>query len=303
MKIILSGGTGFIGKALLKTLQKRGDRVILLTRNPDSVKQLASESVIVTPWDSQSVGTWAEEVNGAEAVINLAGEPVVGKRWSDRQKARIVGSRVEATRTLVSAIGQSRSKPPVLINASAVGYYGPVESGDVTESHPKGKGFLGETCERWEEAARAAERWGVRVVMMRIGIVLEKRGGALSKMIPPFQFFMGGPLGSGRQWVPWVHRDDVVGTILFAMEQKELSGPVNATSPNPVTMKEFCAALGKTMQRPSWAPVPAFVLRILLGEQSDVLLTGQRAIPKKLESSGYPFHYPHLEGALSAIFC
>ena len=301
MKIILSGGTGFIGKALLKTLRRRGDQVVLLTRNPDAVKHLASESVMTTPWDGQSVGTWAEEMNGADAVINLAGEPVVGKRWNDLQKARIVGSRVEATKTLVSAIGQSRRKPPVLINASAVGYYGHVESGDVTESYPKGKGFLGETCERWEEAARAAERWEVRVVMMRIGIVLEKGGGALSKMIPPFQFFMGGPLGCGRQWVPWVHRDDVIGAVLFEMEHKELSGPVNTASPNPMTMKEFCEALGKTLRRPSWAPVPAFVLRILLGEQADVLLTGQRVIPQKLESFGYPFHYPRLEGALSAI--
>ena len=301
MKIVLSGGTGFIGKALLRELTKAGHHVALLTRNPDAVKRLASDVVTVMPWDAQSAGTWIDAVDGADGVINLAGEPVVGKRWSEEQKSLILNSRVEATKVLTSAIGQVKKKPVTLINASAVGYYGDVESGDVTESYPRGKGFLGDTCELWEEAARAAERFGARVVCLRIGIVLEKEGGALSKMIPPFQFFAGGPLGSGRQWLPWIHRDDVVGAILFALEHPELKGPVNTVSPNPVPMKEFCASLGKAMHRPSWAPVPAFVLRILLGEQSGVLLTGVRALPKKLEEAGYPFRYPTLDAALSAI--
>lgn len=301
MKVVLSGGTGFIGKALLKALVTKGHTVVILTRNPDAVKHLASETITLAPWDGKSVGIWADHLNEADAVINLAGEPVVGKRWSAEQKSRIVNSRVEGTKALVSAIAQSRRKPSVLINASAVGYYGHVENGDVAESHPKGKGFLGDTCELWEESARAAERFGVRVVCLRIGIVLEKDGGALSKMIPPFQFFVGGPLGSGRQWVPWIHRDDVIGVILYALEHSNLSGPVNTTAPHPVPMKEFCASLGKVMGRPSWAPVPSFALRILLGEQSEVLLTGQRVIPKKLAEAGYPFRYPHLDVALAAL--
>ena len=301
MKIVLSGGTGFIGSALLKRLKEEKHSVVLLARNLEAAKRFAGDFVTIAPWDAKSVGTWADHMNGADAVVNLAGEPVVGKRWSDRQKSHILNSRVEATKALTSAIAQARQKPSVLINASAVGYYGHVESGDVTESHPRGKGFLGDTCELWEEAARAAERWGARVVCLRIGIVLEKEGGALSKMIPPFQFFAGGPLGSGRQWVPWIHRDDVVGAVLFALQHPELKGSVNTTSPNPVTMKEFCGALGRAMHRPSWAPVPVFVLRILLGEQADVLLTGQRVVPKKLEEAGFMFRHPNLHEALIAI--
>ena len=301
MRIVLSGGTGFIGSALLKRLKEEGHSTILLTRNLEAGKRFSGDFVTVAPWDGKSVGAWADYISGADAVVNLAGEPIVGKRWTNYQKARIIGSRLEATKAITSAITQSRKKPQVLVNASAIGYYGHVEKSDVTELHPKGRGFLGDTCEQWEEAARTAERWGVRVVRLRIGIVLEKDGGALQKMIPPFQFFMGGPLGSGCQWVSWVHRDDLVSIILFALEHPDLSGPVNAVSPHPVTMKEFCASLGKAMDRPSWAPVPSFVLRILLGEMSEVLLTGQRVMPKKLESSGYTFRYPNLGGALEAI--
>lgn len=300
MKIVLSGGTGFIGRALLKRLLEKGHTVVLLARNPDAARRDAENGVTVIQWDGKNVGEWRKEVDGADAIVNLAGEPVVGKRWTDEQKSRILGSRVNATKAIVAAIEQASMRPSVLMNASAVGYYGDVESGDVTESHPKGSGFLGDLCAQWEEAALKAERLGARVVCLRIGIVLEKDGGALSKMIPPFQMFMGGPLGSGRQWVPWVHREDLIHIILFALENKNLSGPVNATSPEPVTMKEFCSALGKAMHRPSWAPVPAFVLRILLGESSKVLLTGQRAVPQKLRASGYTFRYPRLDEALIA---
>ncbi len=302
MKIVVSGGTGFIGKTLLKKLVEAGHQVVLLARNPDAVKQLASASMILEPWDGRSVGRWADRMENIDAVINLSGEPVVGKRWNEEQKTRILKSRIDATRALTSAMAQCRKRPSVFVNASAVGYYGDVPSGEVTESSPKGKGFLGDTCDEWEQTARSAEAWGIRVVLLRIGIVLEKDGGALQKMIPPFTFFAGGPLGSGRQWLPWVHRDDVVGMILFALENSSVRGPVNATAPNPVTMKEFCATLGKVMRRPSWAPVPAFLLRLLLGEMSEVLLSGQRVIPKKLKEAGYTFRYSLLEEALAAIF-
>jgi len=302
MKIVLSGGTGFIGSALLKRLLEAGHTLVLPTRNPAKARSFAESRVILVQWDGRNLGVWAKEVDGADAVVNLAGEPVVGKRWTDEQKSQILGSRVDATKAIVAAIEQASMRPSVLVNASAVGYYGHVASGDVTESHPRGRGFLADTCEQWERAAREAEKLGVRVVSLRTGIVLEKDGGALSKMIPPFQMFAGGPLGSGRQWVPWIHRDDLIGIVLAALENKNLSGPVNATAPEPATMKAFCAALGRAMHRPSWAPVPAFVLRILLGESSEVLLTGQRAIPQKLQASGYTFRYSNLDSALSAVF-
>jgi uncharacterized protein (TIGR01777 family) len=247
-------------------------------------------------------GPWVEKLEGADAVINLAGESIAAKRWTAAQKELIVNSRLDATKVLVDAIGRVSAKPSVLVNASAVGYYGNVESGDVTEDHAKGTGFLADTCVRWEAEANRAKTLGGRVVIIRIGIVLEKGGGALSKMIPPFQMFLGGPLGSGRQWFPWVHREDVIGAILFALQNPNLSGPVNAVSPNPVTMKEFCKALGRAMHRPSSAPVPAFMVKLLLGEMSEMLLTGQRAVPKKLQDAGYRFRYPELDNALAAIF-
>lgn len=300
MKIVVSGGTGFIGKALLGRLTQDNHQVVLLTRNPSAAIKSLGETVTIAQWDGKSVGKWVDHLNEAHGVVNLAGEPVVGKRWSDDQKERILKSRVEATRVLASAMAQSPKKPSVFVNASAVGYYGHVEEGDVPESHPKGRGFLSDVAEQWEREALTTERYGVRVVVLRIGIVLEKDGGALSKMIPPFQLFMGGPLGSGRQWVPWVHRDDLVDIILFALGNPSLKGSVNATAPHPVTMKEFCASLGKVMGRPSWAPVPAFMLRLLLGESSELLLTGQRAVPKKLEGSGYSFRYTDLKEALKA---
>ena len=301
MRIILGGGTGFIGKALLKSLIEAGHDVVLLTRDPEKAKQRIGNTVTMSQWDGKSVGPCKEHLDGADAVINLAGEPVIGKRWSHTQKMRILNSRVDATKALTSVMGQVKKKPSVFINASAVGYYGHVENGDVPESHPKGSGFLGDLSEQWESEARVAEQWGIRVVLLRTGIVLEKDGGALYKMVPPFRFFAGGPLGSGRQWFPWVHRDDVIGIILFALENPDLKGPINTTAPNPVTMNVFCKTLGKVLGRPSWAPVPAQMLRFLLGESAEVLLTGQRAVPKKLEALGYPFRYPTLDAALTAI--
>ena len=301
MQIVLTGGTGFIGKTLTRRLAQAGHRVILLTRRPEAVRQSSEDSVQIVSWDGKTLGPWVPSLNGADAVVNLAGEPIAAKRWTPAQKARILSSRMDATGALVAAIAQAKKRPSVLVNASAVGYYGSVESGDVTESHPRGRGFLADTCERWEQEARKAEALGVRVVLLRFGIVLEKDGGALAKMLPPFKFFAGGPLGSGRQWLPWIHREDLIGAVLFVLERARLSGPVNVTAPEPVTMKQFCAALGKSLHRPSWAPVPAFLLRTALGEMSEMLLTGQRVIPQKLETSGYRFRYPRIEEALYSV--
>jgi uncharacterized protein (TIGR01777 family) len=201
----------------------------------------------------------------------------------------------------VAAIHRAGSRPSVLINASAVGYYGDVSDREVTEAHPRGPGFLAEVCEQWEKEAQAAESLGVRVVCLRTGVVLEKDGGALPRMLLPFRMFVGGPVGSGRQWFPWIHREDVVGIILFALTHPDLAGPINVMAPDAVTMTEFCRALGRAMRRPSWLPVPSVALKLIFGEMSEILLTGQRAAPKKLLEAGYHFHHPKLDECLSAV--
>jgi hypothetical protein len=301
VKIILTGGTGFVGKPLLDRLLQNGHQVVLLTRNAQSVKTVGTGSLVTETWDGKTAGEWARHMADCDAVINLAGEPIAAKRWTSLQKEKIISSRIDAARAIVSAIAKAGRKPSVLINASAIGYYGSVENDAVSEISPKGKGFLADTCERWEEAAKTAASFGIRVVILRLGVVLEKGGGALSKILPPFQIFAGGPLGSGRQWFSWIHREDVVGAILFALDNPALSGPVNVVAPEAVTMGEFCKTLGRVMHRPSWAPVPAFALKILLGEMSEMLLAGQHVVPAQLQKAGYVFHYPKLESALSAI--
>ena len=237
------------------------------------------------------------EVDG---VVNLAGEPIVGKRWTPHQKALMRESRPQMTRRLVSAIEASSHRPAVLVSASAVGYYGPRGDEELSEEAPPGRGFLAELSQAWEAEARAAERSGVRVVQLRIGVALEAGGGALAKMVSPFRVFLGGPLGSGRQWMSWIHVNDVIGLIEWALTRSDISGAVNATAPHPVTMREFCATLARVLRRPSWAPVPAVLLRLLLGEMAEVLLTGQRVIPTVALRSGFAFRFPELAPALDA---
>jgi uncharacterized protein (TIGR01777 family) len=300
MNIILAGGSGFIGKALTARLLADGHTVTLLTRDPSRVAA-PSASLRVQQWDAATVGPWGGSVDGADAVINLTGELISAKRWSPAQKALIRSSRISSTRAVVQAIGAASKKPSLLINASAVGYYGDVPSGDVPESFPAGRGFLAEVCREWEEAAFAAQAHGVRVVTVRLGVVLAPDGGALAKMLLPFRLFAGGPIGTGRQWFPWIHRDDVVAGILFLLRTPTVSGPVNFAGPEAVTMKEFCSTLGAAMGRPSWAPVPAPVLRIALGEMAGMILGGQRVVPKKLTAAGYTFRYPTVGAALREI--
>ncbi|MBI5474737.1 MAG: TIGR01777 family protein [Ignavibacteriae bacterium] len=301
MKIILAGGSGFIGRRLIQKLATARHVVVLLTRNPAAVHLEAWPSVKLTQWDAKSSGLWAKELDGADAVINLAGE-TLAKRWSSRQKERIVNSRIDATRALVGAVRQAQHKPSVFINGSAVGFYGDVPNDPVPETHPRGVGFLSDVCERWESEARKAEECGVRVVMLRTGPVLGSDGGALQKMALPYKLFVGAPLGSGRQWFPWIHRDDVVRVIQLALEKSDLAGPINLVAPDSVTMKQFCDQLGRTLHRPSWPPVPAFVIRLALGEMAGMLLTGQRVVPSKLIEHGYSFRHPKLDDALRNIF-
>jgi hypothetical protein len=252
-------------------------------------------------WDGKTSGSWESLVDGADAVINFAGESLDAKRWSRTQKERIIDSRVSSTSALVKAMQNAKSKPAVLVSASGVGYYGSVEENEVTEEFPRGSDFLSETTDHWEKAARGAEALGVRTVILRIAVVLGDNGGALRKMLIPFRMFVGGVLGSGRQWFPWIHRDDLVGVVMFALTNAWISGTINVVAPESVTMKDFCTTLGRVLHRPSWAPVPSFVLKAVLGEMSDMVLTGQRAVPKALEHYGYRFKFPQLESALTDI--
>ncbi|HEY1372125.1 MAG TPA: TIGR01777 family oxidoreductase [Candidatus Binatia bacterium] len=300
MKIVVAGGTGFIGAALIKSLQSRGHAVVLLTRA--SAKALQRSETVVWQPDAapRPRPALVAAINGAEAIVNLAGEPIAGKRWTRAQKARLRSSRIDTTRTIVQAVADAQHKPRLLLNASAVGYYGARGDEEVTEAEPPGADFLSRLCREWEAEALRAEAHGVAVVRLRTGIVLGKGGGALAKMIPPFKFFIGGPLGSGRQWMPWIHLEDEVGLIEHLLTAGA-GGAVNATAPEPVRMKEFCAALGKALGRPSWAPVPGFVLRLAFGEMADVLLTGQRAVPAEAQRRGYRFRFPTLPEALKDI--
>lgn len=302
MKIVIAGGTGFIGKEVVKRLLDRGHDVVVLSRRINAFKDVASSQLKIELWDAKTAGLWKSQLDGADAVINLTGEGIAGKRWTRPQKQILRNSRLESAAALIEAIRSASNKPKTLINASAVGFYGSVPEGDVTEKDIRGRGFLADLCAEWEAEAMKAAAMGLRVVLLRIGIVLEKDGGALQKFIPPFQFYVGGPLGSGKQWFPWVHKMDVVGAILFSLDHATLDGPVNVTAPGVLTMKDFCAALGKAMNRPSWAPVPAFALQILLGEMAGMLTDGQRAVPKRLTESGFKFRYPEANQALSKIF-
>jgi len=298
MKAVVAGATGFIGHTLLEFLIAQGYETVVLTRRPAAN---TGSRTLQVKWDGQTTGEWVRQIGSADAVINLAGENIAEGRWTPARKKKIIESRLSTARTLVNAIAASGRKPGVFVNASAVGYYGNVPTGDVTEDHPAGKGFLAETCVRWEAEAMKAAGSGVRVVLPRIGIVLGENGGALAKMVPPFKHFLGGPLGSGRQWFPWIHVEDVAGSILHAMEDVTVSGPFNASAPNPVSMKEFCTTLARVLSRPCLAKVPAAVLKILMGEMAEMILGGQKAIPEKILLRGYAFRYPELEPALRVI--
>jgi uncharacterized protein len=299
MKLVIAGASGFIGSALVQRLSQRSDSLKLLSRKPRSPARASNIEWLV--WEPGASGGWEESVDGADGVVNLAGEGIAEKRWTERQKELIHSSRIDSTRALVQAIAKAKAKPKFLINASAVGYYGPRGDETLTEENAPGKDYLARVCVAWEEEARKARDYGVRVVLVRTGIVLAKGKGALAKMVTPFKFFVGGRLGSGKQWMPWIHIDDEIGLILFLIENANAQGSFNATSPNPVTMEEFCKVLGKVLNRPSWASVPASALTLLLGEMADMVLTGQRALPKGAEKLGYNFKHPTITKALESL--
>ncbi len=300
MRIVVAGGSGFVGRALVAALAARGDSVLLLTRG--GAGSGADRRVRTLAWDGKSTGDWVRELDGADAAVNLCGENVAAGRWTPTRKIQLIKSRVDSTRALVAAISQAARRPKALINASAVGYYGTSPEGECVEGAPQGRDFLAALCGQWEREALAAEPLGVRVVTARLGVVLGDGGGALAKMSLPFKLFAGGPLGSGRQPVPWIHRDDAVGALLFALERDALTGPVNVVAPQALDNRAFSAALGRALGRPSWLPAPAFALKAALGEMSSMVLGGQRAAPKKLQAAGFSFKYPDADAALAALF-
>ena len=298
MRLVVTGATGFIGSALCAALLEQGHALTLLTRGAPRDANTGTKHWL--HWTPGTLRDWDAAVDGVDGVINLAGEPIAEKKWTHTQGRRIEKSRIDATHSLVQACAKVRQKPKFLINASAVGYYGPRGDETLTEDAPPGDDFLGVLCQAWEDEAQKAEELGLRVVRLRTGIVLGPGGGALTKMAKPFKFFLGGPLGSGKQWMSWIQLEDLLRMILLVIENPLARGPINATSPNPVQNKEFSRTLGKVIHRPCWAPVPGFALKLALGEMAQMLLTGQRVVPAAAEKLGFQFRYPHLQEALEA---
>ncbi len=296
MKILLTGSSGFVGSAVYTRLREQGERVIRLVRRPPGLNQ---NQIL---WDPGSRRLDPASLQGVNAAIHLAGDPIAHGRWNPQKKRRIRDSRVLGTRLLSETLARLTPPPQVLVCASAVGYYGNRGDETLTEESGAGTGFLAETGQEWEAACRPAADAGIRVVNLRLGIILEPSGGALQRMLPPFRMGLGGPLGNGRQWMSWISRDDVVGVILHALANPALKGPINTVSPNPVANLEFTRALGKALHRPAIFPVPPFALRLLFGEMADeALLASARAVPKKLTESGYAFRDPELLPALTRM--
>jgi uncharacterized protein len=299
MKIAVTGGTGFIGSRLVERLQAEGHQVLLLVRNVQKAQQRFPKAEVVS-YTPKTSGPWQRSIAGYDGVVNLAGEPIAN-RWTENSKTEILESRQLGTQKIVEAIAQANPKPSVLVNSSAVGYYGTSETAVFNEASSPGKDFLAEVCQAWEAEAEKVTSSGTRLAIIRTGIVLGPGGGVLARMMFPFQLFAGGPLGSGNQWVSWIHREDLVNLILKALTDSSMAGVFNATAPNPARMSELCQILGQILNRPSWLPVPDFALALLLGEAAQVVLEGQHVQPQNTLSKGFEFQYPTLQTALKQI--
>jgi uncharacterized protein len=304
MKIAVTGATGFVGKRLVERLQAEGHHVLVLTRKPDQAKQVfpaaSFPNIKIVGYSPLESGDWQQSLTGCDGVVNLAGAPIAESRWTPERKQEILESRTIGTQKIVEAIAKANPKPTVLVNSSAIGYYGTSETQTFDETHSPGNDFLAQVCQAWEAEATKVKESGTRLVILRTGIVLGM-GGALAKLLLPFRMFAGGPLGSGRQWFSWIHRDDLVNLILRALVQPDMEGVFNATAPNPVRMSELCQTLGQLMNRPSWLPVPDFALEMLLGDAAQVVLQGQQVLPKRTQASGFEYQYPTVKQALAEI--
>jgi uncharacterized protein (TIGR01777 family) len=298
VRVTVTGATGLIGRRLVTALAARGDEVTVLSRDPERARGALPGAVTVERWgDPEHERAPAEALAGRDGVVHLAGEPVA-QRWTFAAREHIRTSRELGTRHLVAGIAAADPRPAVLVSASAVGYYGPRGDEPVDEDEPPGDDFLAGVCVAWEREAAAAAEHGARVVRVRTGVVIDRGGGALAKMLPPFKLGAGGPVAGGRQYMPWIHLDDVVGIYLAALDGPDWNGPVNASAPAPVTNREFSKALGRALHRPAFAPVPALAIRALYGEMAIIVTTGQRAVPKRTSEFGYGFRHPELDNAL-----
>ncbi|MEG4207269.1 TIGR01777 family oxidoreductase [Microcoleus sp. Pol7_A1] len=304
MKVAIAGATGFVGSRLVEKLQAAGHQVVVLSRDAAKAGRVFPASaypnlqvVAYTPAES---GDWQKSIAGCDAVVNLAGVPIAEERWTEARQQAILDSRKLTTAKLVEAIVNANPRPSVLVSASAIGYYGTSETAEFDETSPAGNDFLAAVCKDWEAAAQPAKNAGTRLAILRLGIVLGM-GGALAKMLPPFKLFAGGPIGTGKQWFSWVHREDVVDLILYALQNSQVEGVLNATAPNPVRMNELCQTLGEVLKRPSWLPVPGFALEMLLGDGAKLVLEGQKVLPKQTLASGFQYQYPTLKLALAEI--
>jgi uncharacterized protein len=300
MSILITGATGFVGRRLCEMLHQAGHTVRALSRDSVAAKQRVPHLKEVFPWNPLQELPPLQAFEGCDAIINLAGESIAG-RWTAPKKQLIRDSRVLGTKNLVNALAQLSSRPKVLISASAIGYYGDRGEETLTEDAAPGSDFLAQVCRDWENEALKAESLGMRVVRLRIGLVLGRGGGTLQALLPLFRVGLGGPLGSGRQWWSWIHRDDLCRLIVQILANESISGPVNATAPQPVRQKEFAQVLGRVLRRPAFLPTPAFALKIALGEFADGILASQRALPRRAQEMGYRFQFEELEGALREI--
>lgn len=304
MKVAIAGATGFVGSRLVERLQVEGIRVLVLTRNTTYAQKVfpptAFPDVEIVAYTPTASGGWQSAISDCDGVVNLAGESIAEGRWTPERKQEILNSRKLATQNIVDAIANAHPKPSVLVNASAIGYYGTSETATFDETSSPGHDFLAQVCQAWEAEATKVTDAGVRLVIVRLGIVLGN-GGALGKMITPFKLFAGGPLGSGQQWFSWIDLDDIVNLIVLALTKPEMQGVYNATAPHPVRMAQLTETMGKVMNRPSWLPVPAFALEALLGDGAMVVLEGQQVVPKRTLESGFKYKYPNLEPALVKI--
>ncbi len=309
MNILIAGGTGLIGRALLVALIADGHQITVLTRSPEKAGNLLPSGVRAVKWDGRSPDGWTQFIEETEAVINLAGESIAGeslpailtRRWTEAQKNRIRQSRLDAGQALVTAIAAASKKPSVFIQASAVGFYGPHGDEALPESTPAGTDFLAEVCQAWEASTAEVEKMGVRRAVIRTGLVLAPAGGILPMMLLPFRLFVGGPLGGGKQAVPWIHLDDQVNAIRFLLADKDAHGAYNLSAPIPVSNAEFGRIAGQVLHRPNWLPVPGFALKLALGEKAALILDGQNAVPERLLDTGYKFIFKKLEAALQDL--
>jgi uncharacterized protein (TIGR01777 family) len=304
VKVAIAGSTGFVGSRLVERLQQEGHSVLVLTRNTAFGQKVFPSktfpNVQIVAYEPTASGSWQDAIAGCDGVVNLAGEPIAEERWTPEHKQKILNSRKLGTQKIVEAIAKANPKPTVLVNTSAIGYYGTSETATFDETSPSGNDFLAEVCQAWEAEASKVKDASVRLVILRFGIVLGM-GGALGKMITPFKLFAGGPIGSGRQWFSWIHIDDLVNLILQALTKPEIEGVYNATAPNPVRMADLSQTMGEVMHRPSWLPVPAFALEALLGDGAKVVLEGQEVLPKRSVEAGFSYQYPNLRSALTQI--